>query len=786
MSKFVKTFREIIPEEQVQAGGKGGTLARLYQAGYPVPDGFVIMPSAFTGEYIHPDAWRQITSNLETIRKLNGKTAFAVRSSALAEDSAFASFAGEFETVLDVHTDEAVKAAIYQVYHSRKADRVKAYSQAKGLAEEQDIAVVVQKLIRADISGILFTADPVTGNRFTMTGNYTYGFGEELVSGEVEPYTFTLRKPKGAYEGPLDLKRFAKRLYTLAEKLEDELGCPQDIEWAIEGGELYLLQSRPITTLVDYDPATGERNSSYSGDYVWMGSEVFPEVMTPSTYSIFQHFHNFEIGGMKGIGNIGGRMYMNYSLVDVMMKAFGRSQEYTIDYVRLTTGFDLRGVTFPDIPLSRWYIIRSALPVQIKILPMQAKLMKRFDEIISSNPDYCDELRQQIHHTTEKNALVALWHDRVYPRFYDLLMIQDKANENYFFPYLAARKMLVKLMEEAEAEALLVKLVGGSGELTSIRPLLGLVQVARGEMSREEYTRLAGHRLPQEDELTEPRPYEDPDWIDKRIAEYKRSPVDYDGILAQRAAESKRVWDEFSSTYPKQSGKIRRKLDQVADGMEKREIIRSELTRAISVIRSWFLQAGKLTNLGEDLLFLADHEVLDILSGKDTVIEFIPTRRETTAKQISLPKYPLVISGRFDPYKWAKDPDRRSDVFDSHGFIPTAPSSDTLKGRPGSAGRVEGIVHIIYSPKEADQFSTGEILVASSTNVGWTPLFPKAAAVITDVGAPLSHAAIVAREFGIPAVVGVGNATMQLKTGDRVLVDGGKGIVKIITGSSSS
>ena len=141
----------------------------------------------------------------------------------------------------------------------------------------------------------------------------------------------------------------------------------------------------------------------------------------------------------------------------------------------------------------------------------------------------------------------------------------------------------------------------------------------------------------------------------------------------------------------------------------------------------------------------------------------------------------MVIRGRFDPYIWAKDPNARQDVFDPHNTEVPTETSDTLTGLPGSAGRVEGLVRIIRSPLESDSFTTGEILVASSTNVGWTPLFPKAAAVITDVGAPLSHAAIVARELGIPAVVGVGNATMRLKTGDRVLVDGAKGTVKIIS-----
>ena len=781
MSNKVKTFHEISSDEQARAGGKGGALARLIQAGYPVPDGFVIMPSAFEGDQLRPEAWLQVVKNLELLRIQNGKTAFAVRSSALAEDSAYASFAGEFETVLDVRTDEAIKAAISQVHHSRKSERVKAYSQAKGLSHEQEIAVVVQTLIRADISGILFTADPITGNRFTMNGNYVFGFGEELVSGEVEPYQFTLERPKGKYRGPGHLKRYARKLYKLTSRLEDELGCPQDIEWAVEGGKVYILQSRPITTLVDYDPATGERNSTLSGDYVWVGHEVFPDVMTPSTFTIFGQFHNYKIEGMKAMGNIGGRLYMNFSMMYALMRAFGRSHEGTLEYMELTTGFNIRSVTLPRVPVSRWKIIKTLLPIQRELLPMQARLMKRFDEIITNNPTRCQELRQQIKTVSDRAFLIKLWYEQVFPLFYDLMMIQDKSNEDYFFPYLAARKMLVKLMGEEDADALLVNLVGGSGELASLQPMIGVTKLISGEMSRNEYAVLAGHRLPQEDEISVPRPYEDPDWIDKRIAEYQRNPIDYDAMIAQRASDFERVWKEFSTRYPKQSGRVKKKLDQASQAMEKREAIRSEFTRSFGVIRDWFLRAGKMAYLhGDSVFFLTDQEILDVLNGDESTVAYIPDRRQTYLKQKALPKYPLVISGRFDPYVWAKDPQRRSDIFDSHQTLSAEEIVDTIKGHPGSAGRVEGLVRIVHSPDEGDQFKPGEILVASSTNVGWTPLFPRAAAVITDVGAPLSHAAIVARELGIPAVVGTGNATMRLRTGDKVLVDGGQGFVKVV------
>jgi pyruvate,water dikinase len=146
----------------------------------------------------------------------------------------------------------------------------------------------------------------------------------------------------------------------------------------------------------------------------------------------------------------------------------------------------------------------------------------------------------------------------------------------------------------------------------------------------------------------------------------------------------------------------------------------------------------------------------------------------------ALPPYPAIIYGHFDPFKWAADPNRRSDFYDARK-IGAATISTTIKGFAGAAGCVEGTVRRIDCVEDGNQVQPGEILVTTITNVGWTPLFPRLAAIVTDVGAPLSHAAIVARELGIPAVVGCGNATMLLKTGDRVRVDGGRGTVEILS-----
>jgi pyruvate,water dikinase len=171
--------------------------------------------------------------------------------------------------------------------------------------------------------------------------------------------------------------------------------------------------------------------------------------------------------------------------------------------------------------------------------------------------------------------------------------------------------------------------------------------------------------------------------------------------------------------------------------------------------------------------------MLAALSGDKSAHRFVPARKEAHARYRSLPPYPPIVRGRFDPVEWAKDPNRRADIY-SADEPTTAPISDAITGFAGAAGIVEGVVRRLDSPEEGNLLQPGEILVTVTTNVGWTPLFSRAAAIVTDVGAPFSHAAIVARELGIPAVVGCGNATMNLHSGDRVRVNGGQGTVEVL------
>ena len=265
-----------------------------------------------------------------------------------------------------------------------------------------------------------------------------------------------------------------------------------------------------------------------------------------------------------------------------------------------------------------------------------------------------------------------------------------------------------------------------------------------------------------------------------RFAEFTRSGVDVDALLARQRTAFNAAWQRFEARFPDKYKTFRHRLELVTAAEKNREAIRSEGIRLRQLTRQFLLQVGNVTGTGDGIFFLTVDEMTALLANDQMALSSISARRAMYQRYCSLPPYPALIFGHFDPFQWAADPNRRSDFYDARQ-IGAAASSSTIKGFAGAVGCVEGIVRRIDCMEDGNQIQAGEILVTTSTNIGWTPLFPLLAAIVTDVGAPLSHAAIVAREMGIPAVVGCGNATMLLKTGDRIRVDGERGMVEILT-----
>ncbi len=765
-----------LPIDKVTAvGGKGGTLAKLLQAGYPVPDGFVITPDAFIEDELTDGAWTAVQSHLQQLRNGNGRVAFAVRSSAASEDSVHASFAGEFESVLDVQQDAYIHRAIHAVRQSGHNTRVQAYSQAHGLNTNHQVAVVVQKMVPAEFAGVLFTADPVNGSHAHMAGNFVCGLGDKLVSGEATPETFTLSRPKGTYVGPPEMKRYGRALFKLAQRLENELNGPQDIEWAVADGKVYLLQARPITTMQPYNPATGEWNDSLRGHYLWTNAnfgEAVPDVMTPMTWSLLQLYgrETFTIplpGQHPLFGNIGGRFYMNASLAASMFTALGYSRERIADQMREFFGYLPTDTAIPLIPFSRWAVLRALLKGAPSAMRRVRRDRKRLAAATAVMPAQAITFQARITTAETPADLLAVWWEleAAFREACQLLQAGTGLFEDLVRPL---RQKLSKWTDEDTANILLSGFSQEGDSLASLGPVIGLWRIQQGQMSQADYLQQYGHRGAHEFELAWPRPYEEPDWLTQQQAHL--TAVDVPALLARQETEKAAAWAHFAGQHPRRAAKVQQQLAQVATAARNREAIRSEIIRLVGVVRAFALCTGELTGLGDTVFFLRLEEMAAVLGGDKTAVTHIPIRQQAHKRLRALPVHPGIIHGRFDPYQQniqTSDLSQKSDVWQITGF-------------PGAAGVVEGVVRRLDAPEQGYLLQPGEILVTATTNIGWTPLFPKAGAVITDVGAPLSHAAIVARELGIPAVVGTGNATARLQTGDWVRVNGGKGVVEIL------
>jgi phosphohistidine swiveling domain-containing protein len=544
-----------------------------------------------------------------------------------------------------------------------------------------------------------------------------------------------------------------------------------------------------MTERSGFDPVTGEFNDSLTGDFLWSNvnfGEAVTEAMTPLAWTVLQFTLDdwVFLPGYSTTGNIGGRPYLNISVFASLFQALGRSRQNLLAtmegtlYMRLPEEMEI-----PLIPLSAWGLI-SGLARLVRMQVKHKHGVRRLPTYLGTNLDWCQRTKERIWAQESKGRLVALWRNEIKPHIkrgvWTVLGTVDHSTSYT----IRLRRDLTSLVGPEDANVLIANLSNGAGLLPSLGPVVGLAGVARGEMEREAYLAQYGHRGPHEFEISVPRPAEDPAWLDQQLAQFCESPVDIQALLAQQRESFDAAWQRFLARYPRQAKAMRHRIAESARRARLREEARSEYVRDRWLVRIFALRAGALTGLGDDVFYLTLDEVLNVLSGHEMAIQYISARRETYQLYRALPPYPSIIRGRFDPFQWAADAERQSDFFDSRTSLPSIDFSDgsphVVVGSPGATGQVEGVVRRLDKAEDGDQLREGEILVTMLTDIAWTPLFPRAAAIVTDVGAPLSHAAIVARELGIPAVVGCSNATTRLHTGDRVRVDGGRGTVEIL------
>jgi rifampicin phosphotransferase len=740
----------------------------------------------------------------------------AVRSSATVEDLPGMSAAGQHDTYLNVRGEAAVLDAVKRCWASLWSARALGYRARRGVEPgEVSIAVVVQQLVLAEAAGVMFTIDPLDGAREVVI-SANWGLGESVVAGDVTPDVAVVDRASGtlvsyqvgsketmtvadgtatrAAGTPAGLRSAAvlspgqagelARVGLAIEKLYDE---PVDIEWALAAGELSVVQARPITTPASR-PAVGpgeQWNDSLDGDYLWSNGnlgEALPDVMTPATWSFVELLMSRmtfppSLPGYRGYGRIGGRFYANVSMSISLEALVGISPRRFAALLGPVLGKLPPIEEIPRPRLPRWKAVRLMVPATVAMLRRVRASQKRMPQFLAGAPSRCERLRAEIGQTTDTTVLASLWQQKVRPLLEEACDMLAAA-ATHGTTLLSIPGKLAKLVGEADSALLLSGQQAGGTPLASLGPVTGLARLARGEIDRDTFARQYGHRGSHEVELSIPRPAEDPAWIDSQLAAVSSTAHDADALLATQEAARAAAWERLGRQDRRKANASRKLVARWAPVARDREAARSEVARSAWVARTWVLRAGELTGHGDDLFFLELPETVDLLRGEPGPLAKVPARRAAYETYRALPPYPALIRGRFDPIRWAADPDRRSDYYDERAQ--TARPDDTITGFPGAAGVVEGIARVLRTPEDAAQLRGGEILVTTVTNIGWTPVFPRAAAVVTDVGAPLSHAAIVARELGIPAVVGCGNATMLLHSGDRVRVDGSNGTVEVL------
>lgn len=533
-----------------------------------------------------------------------------------------------------------------------------------------------------------------------------------------------------------------------------------------------------------YDLLTGEWNDSLTGDYLWSSvntREATPDITTPYTWSAlrFGFAQMTMLPGYSPVGNICGRVYNNASVGATAFQALGRRNSFDASSKELY-GIDPNDVGSWNVPLipcgfrERMHVFRNALQIMGKV----RNALKSVDKLVETNRGWCEAQHHELPNY-DQGELIRWSNEILLPYLIKCFwwMASGAITQANFISKL--RRDLLAILSSDDTVALLSNVSNEDEFLSSLGIVAGLDRLRRGQMSRAEYVKKYGHRGPHEVEMFIPRPAEDPHWIDEQVAGLEHAAVDVDALLREQYARHEVALQNLRKAASRNFDSFLERLQEAARLTRLREAGRSEVVRTFWVSRVFVLRAGGLCGLGEDAFFLEYEELLRLLRRQNDFSDQILARKTAYEKFSALPQYPTLIMGRFDPIAWAADPNRRTDIYDTTERI-SQRFAHQIKGLPGSAGRAEGRVRIVNSPEEGNQLQPGEILVTVTTNVGWTPIFPRAAAIVTDVGAPLSHAAIVARELGIPAVVGCFNATSTLKTGDRIRVDGGQGIVEII------
>ena len=838
------------------AGGKGANLGELFGRGFPVPPGFVVMAQVsralFDGLGVDAEmngleaaAGDDLARRCSALHRRIVETELpalvaaailqahaalvegredvqcAVRSSATAEDLAGASFAGQHGTYYYVGADRLLEM-IRRCFASLWSPEAVSYRTTHGIPHGSvSMAVVVQEMVRSDVSGVAFTANPVTGDRGCVVIESSWGMGAAIVDGRVTPDRYVLgRERLEIRERRVAAKRLmvptrlssasSERLVSVPhEKIQQEtlaphqaravaecalrceahFGAPQDVEWALEGGQLHLLQSRPITSLDREEIGHG-----VAGRYVLFKplAENFTDPLTPFTADLMAY------ALPPGIRLIGGRVYADFAVVRSLVPLDLPDEDLAELLYRggeaLPPG--LR-IAWRRLPLA----VCAMLGGQAVLAMVMARTSDMPDDIMDGYRALCRRVEADPA-LDPVGTLLRLW---LLPGVFDPIgnmVLFVNVTSVRFAPWIGAIKRMLRAWLPNLGDDAVARLCSGSEGVLSAEMGRGIALLAR-EASLDKAVRqilldhtpeealarlraepaacsfilhldrflaVHGHRALKEFELQSARWEENPAPVLGMIRNYlgSESAPDHD-----RPARARRDLEEEirGALGPRRWWLVRFAAKRARYYLKLRENSRFYHIMGLGVMRKKALALeaelrlqGRL-KCKDDIFYLHCDEAESLRAGRLGWLDVEDRIRERRLLHVRLSK--MKAPRTIGIERRAAPPDEDA-------------ATDLLMGQPASPGRYEGIARVILDPSVDATLRPGEVLVAPYTDPGWTPLFLTAGAAVVEVGSYLSHAGTVAREFGMPCVVDVADCTRRIQTGMRVEVDGTRGVVRLL------
>lgn len=808
------------------SGGKGASLARLSKLpSANVPGGFIITTDFFN-KYIFPVvnleqgdvkcAVAKLTLPVEAKKliqsayaDLGDNISVAVRSSATAEDLPDASFAGQQDTYLNVSGFEAVEKAVMNCFASLYNERAISY-RAKNRFNESDVqmAVVVQRMVDAKAAGVMFTADPMTSDRFTMAIEAVEGLGEELVSGRKTPVTWTIKDSiKQKSGGNLCLTEAQiTALASIGKEIEREYGCPQDIEWCFDGAQFYIVQSRAITTLFPCPPSP----DGFKRCFISVGHlQMMTDTMLPLGMSLWELMSK-----TVKVTEIGGRPYMEitHNLNSPVGKALVRQ--------KLSNSDELMNSAFNQVLARKDYIqsipkgqksdfampkgigkgILKGLEIYRRDDPsvidrynrrMEALIDRTGDEIsqlsggavIAYIINDADNLMKSLFDPEGFGPLiVAFFLTKPIDKAGKILLGRDNisvdVSKSIKDNITSEMGFYVSHIADAAREFPdIVNYLETSGELFSLDELRK--RAGGGEVAKafEVFFSRYGMRCPGEIDIAKPRFAEEPSKIIPAVlANIKLSKGHVEQKFEQGKQESEATVEALVLAAKQKWGvrkskKLARQLSFYRNFSGLRESPKYYWMKRYWAYKQAIMQeAEKLVRTGnlrhvEDVYYLRLSELADLFAGK-----YEPDYAKIDALRADYEKYAALTPPRLI----------FSDGEVVEGKYKRSVPQGALPGLAVSSGMAEGRARVVLDIKDAKKIEKGDILVTKFTDPSWTPAFISISGLVTEVGGMATHGAVITREYGLPAVVGVIDATKHIKDGDWIRINGEMGYVEFL------